>query len=370
MTVHKSSKGDRAMHRLAIRALGLSALVALAVSSAWAGSDGRKGTNGAVELQIPVGARGTALGAPSASDVTGAEATFWNPAGLAGVEGTEALFTHTTYFADMKVNYAAAAIKAGSIGALGFSAKVLSVGDVVVTTEQSPDGTGEILRPTFSVLGMSWAREFTDRVNFGATANFVNENLASVSANGLAFDFGVQYKTGWRGLQFGMTMKNFGNSMAFNGQNLEFPSSPPGSEPGASNRVVRLTTATFEMPSYFTLSGTYDAWRQGSTALKLMGAFQNNNFVGDNLSGAAEWTYKENYALRGSWFGTMTTSADAATGNDKLSFNSGDDLYQGFALGGSAMVKSGVATMGLDFAWRPAKEFFTDTYEVALRLRF
>lgn len=358
------------MYRLAIRALGLSALVALAVNSAWAGSDGRKGTNGAVELQIPVGARGTALGAPSASDVSGAEATFWNPAGLAGLEGTEAVFTHTNYFADMKVNFAAAAVHAGTIGTLGFSAKVLSVGDVIVTTEQAPEGTGEILHPTFSVLGISWAREFTDRVNFGATANFVNENVASVSANGLAFDFGFQYKTGWRGLQFAMTMKNFGNSMAFNGQNLEFPTSPPGSEPGATNRVVRLTTATFEMPSYFDLSASYDAWRQGNSALKLMGAFQNNNFAGDNLCTAAEWTYKQNYALRGSWFGTMTTSTNAATGSDKLSFDSGDDLYQGFALGGSALVKSGVASMGLDVAWRPAREFFNDIYEVALRLKF
>ncbi len=370
MTVHQSMKGDRAMNRLAIRALGLTALVALAVSSAWAGSDGRKGTNGAVELQIPVGARGSALGAPTASDVKGAEATFWNPAGLAELEGTEALFSHTSYFANMKVNYAAAAVHAGNLGSLGFAAKVLSVGDVIVTTEQAPDGTGEILQPTFSVLGVSWARAFTDRVNFGMTANFVNENVASVSANGLAFDFGVQYKTGWKGMNLAMTMKNFGNSMSFNGQNLEFSALPPGSEPGAANRVVRLTTSTFEMPSYFTLSSSYDAWRQGNSALKLMGAFQNNNFSGDNLCAGAEWTYKDSYALRGSWFGSMTNTTDAATGNDKLTFDSGDDLYQGFALGGSANVKSGATALGLDVSWRPAREFFDDVYEVAVRLKF
>ena len=91
---------------------------------------------------------------------------------------------------------------------------------------------------------------------------------------------------------------------------------------------------------------------------------------GRTLATAAEWSYKQNYALRGSWFGTMTTSTDAATGNDKLTFDSGDDLYQGFALGGSAMVKSGAATMGLDVAWRPARDFFNDIYEVALRLKF
>lgn len=358
------------MNRLAIRALGLSALVALAVSSAWAGSDGRKGTSGAVELQIPVGARGSALGAPVASDVKGAEATFWNPAGLAELEGTEALFAHTSYFADMKVNYAAVAMHAGGLGSLGFNAKVLSIGDVIVTTEQAPDGTGEILRPTFSVLGVSWARAFTDRVNFGMTVNIVNENVASVSANGLAFDFGVQYKTDWKGLNFAMTMKNFGNSMSFNGQNLEFSTLPPGSEPGATNRVVRLTTSAFEMPSYFTLSSSYDAWRQGNSSLKLMGAFQNNNFSGDNVCASAEWSYKGDYALRGGWFGTMSNSTDGITGVESSSFDSGDDLYRGFALGGSANVKSGAASMGLDFSWRPAREFFDDVYEVAVRLKF
>src|SRR5262245_29586236 len=43
---------------------------------AYAGSDGRKGTAGASELQIPVGARSTALGGTVVSDVTGIEAMF------------------------------------------------------------------------------------------------------------------------------------------------------------------------------------------------------------------------------------------------------------------------------------------------------
>ena len=42
---------------------------------------GRRGTDGALELQLPVGARGSALGGSVASDVTGVEGIFWNPAG-------------------------------------------------------------------------------------------------------------------------------------------------------------------------------------------------------------------------------------------------------------------------------------------------
>ena len=45
-----------------VRALLGLALVAVAAGPALGGSEERKGTNGALELQIPVGARGTALG--------------------------------------------------------------------------------------------------------------------------------------------------------------------------------------------------------------------------------------------------------------------------------------------------------------------
>lgn len=358
------------MNRLAIRALGLAALLVLAASTAGANSDERKGTSGASELLIPVGPRGSALGPSVASDVSGAEATFWNPAGLASVQGTEALFSHTEYFANMKVNYAAVAVKAGGLGVLGFNAKVLSVGDVVVTTEQAPDGTGEILQPTLSVLGASWGRAFTDRVSFGATVDFDLEHVGSMSANGVAADFGVQYDTGWRGLKLAMTMKNFGSSMHFSGDNLDVSVLPPGAEPGAANRILQFTTASFEMPSYFTLTGSWNLYHQPTTGLKLMGAFQNNNFVGDNFSGGAEWTYRDVLALRGSWFGTLTSTSDPVNGDQSVKFESGDDLYQGVAVGAGVKVKTGGSKLGVDMSWRPVRQFFDDIVEVGVHLDF
>jgi hypothetical protein len=42
----------------------------------------------------------------------------------------------------MTLNYAAIAAKVGKVGVLGVHAKVLSIGDVIVTTEDAPDGTG------------------------------------------------------------------------------------------------------------------------------------------------------------------------------------------------------------------------------------
>ena len=85
MTVNPRMKGLRTMTRSMFRALGLAGLFAVMASSAWAGSDGRKGTGGASELLIPVGARGSALGAGYSSIASGAEAIGWKPAGGAAV---------------------------------------------------------------------------------------------------------------------------------------------------------------------------------------------------------------------------------------------------------------------------------------------
>src|SRR5262245_36492898 len=120
MTVQSTNRGMR-MFSCAPRALGLTALLALVAVTAHAASDRRLGTGGAAELTSQGGPRGTALGQTAASDITGAEAVFWNPAGLGDLTGTEALFTHTQYFADMKVNFVSIVTKAGGLGALGFA---------------------------------------------------------------------------------------------------------------------------------------------------------------------------------------------------------------------------------------------------------
>jgi hypothetical protein len=368
-TIHAHDREDGNMSRLVIRVLVALALMACSATPVLAGSDERKGTGGALELRLPVGPRGTALGGAVVSDASGIDALFWNPAGLATIQRTEATFSHTRYFADMKLNYAAVGTHLG-IGTLAFNAKVLSVGDVVVTTEDAPDGTGEVLSPTFSVLGVSYARQFTDRVMFGLTTNFVSEKIRNASAQGISFDFGVQYLTGFRGLRFGMAMKNFGPSMGYSGDDFNINVRPPDTDPTAANRTVAFTSSSFEQPSFFTLSAAYDVVKDASNRFSLMSAFQNNNFVGDNYTGGAEWSYKDSFALRGSWFGSIQNPIDAATGETTTKMRSGDDLYDGLSFGAGAKVKTGDSTLGVDMAWKTVRNFFDDTVEVALKLTF
>ena len=347
------------------------AMLTLAVGNAQAGSDGRKGTAGASELQIPVGARGTALGGAVASDVTGIEAMYWNPAGLGASTGTEVVFSHTSYFADMSVNYAGVVTQAGNFGSLGLAAKILSVGDIIVTTEQAPDGTGEILHPTFAVLGLSWGKAFTDRVNFGTTINYVHEDVASNVASGVAFDFGVQYATNWHGFRFGMSAKNIGSTMEFSGPGFEINGRDPNADPNAGSRTLNFSSDGFEMPSYLVLSSSAVVMRNNMSSLTALAAFQNNNFSGDQLRAGLEWGYRNMVTLRGSLYGTFNGTTDQITGDETFSFDGGDDLYSGAALGAGLKTRFGDAgKIGVDLAWRPVKEQFDDIVEVAVQMNF
>jgi hypothetical protein len=360
------------MARFVLRALVPAALLASVAAPALAGSEGRKGTAGAMELRIPVGARGSALGGAVASDVSGIEAMFYNPAGLASVQGAEVLMTHQAYFADMKVNYAGAAARVGTMGVVGVSAKVLSIGDIFVTTETAPNGTGEILTPTFTVLGASWARQFTDRVNFGASLNWVSENIVDNSASGMAFDFGVQYITDWHGFRLGMVMKNYGTSMSFAGPGFDLSVQDPAADPNASPKVMTSSSANFEMPSYFTLCTSYNLQQSSVQQTTVLAAFQNNNFSGDNLRGGLEWTYRNMLALRGSYYGSFNGTVDVTTGEETFKFGSGDDLYSGWALGAGVKTKFGSESkIGVDVAWKPVKSgTFDDIFEMGVNLHF
>jgi hypothetical protein len=336
-------------------------LLAVCAGVAFAGSSERQGTSGANELRIPVGPRSTALGGTTVADATGPEALFWNPAGLAAATGTDAYFSHLSYIADMNVNYFALVTKAGKFGNIGFSAKMLNVGDVIVTTEAAPDGTGDILSPVFTTLGVSYARQFTDRVRFGTTVQMVNETVGNARARGVAFDFGFQYDTGYNGLTFGFAMKNFGTSMQFSGSDFEINVPIPDAEPGSSNRTVAATSSSFEMPSYFQIGAGYDVLQQSSADaknhLRVLGTFSSNNFTPDELRGGAEYMYKDLLALRAGYGSRVS--------------NSNDDVYNGFSFGAGLNLKIGdTSHLRFDYANRMVRNFFRDTNEFAVKLNF
>ena len=235
------------------------------------------------------------------ADASGIEALYWNPAGLSRTKKTEAMFSHQDYFADMNVNYIAASAKVSDAIALGFSAKVLSIGDLIVTTEENPEGTGEILSPTFSIVGVTYSHQLTDRVFFGATAKYINESVRRETAQGVAFDLGFQYSPGLSGLRLALVMKNYGPDMRFDGADLEHKVKLPGADPQSRSRVVRTRLSSFELPTSIELGASYDIVNDETNRAVVVGSFRNNNLSEDEYQAGVEYSLGKALFLRGGY---------------------------------------------------------------------
>ncbi|MFH1894163.1 MAG: PorV/PorQ family protein [Candidatus Zixiibacteriota bacterium] len=323
-------------------------IVLLAASCLYAGGSERIGSAGAQELRIPVGSRASAMAGANIADVSGAEALFWNPAGVAHFEGTEAMFTHLQYIADINVDYFGVMTNIEDFGSIGLHAKVVSIGEMEVTTTQEPQGTGETFSPTFSVIGATYSRVFTDRVSFGMTANLINEKIEQVSANGLAFDFGFIYDPLWRGFKFAIAIKNYGPQMRFSGEGFNLSVDPPDAEPGTQLKTVATKSAQFELPAYIQLGASWDAVNRDLSRAVVVGSFQANNFSEDEFRGGIEYSYDDMFFLRGGYVGS-----------------SQDSFMYGLTLGAGLKYAWGQNSITFDYSWVETDFFDNNQYFTA-----
>lgn len=326
----------------------------LAFTNVFAGGGVRTGTAGASQLLIPVGPRGIAMGESVISNAKGVEALFWNPAGVSLMQNNaDVLFSHMNYIADIGVEYGAVAANFEGFGVLALSIKSLSIGDIPVTTTANPDGTGATFSPTMLVAGLSYSRQLTDAISVGLTANFVNETIADVSANGVAFDVGVMYNNlaDVNGLNIGVVVKNLGPSMKYDGSGLfaegqlEGVNRPPN--------FYKIDAAPFELPANFQLAIGYTPVIDEMNSLEFSGIYQNNNFSGDEWKLGGEYGYNNLFFVRAGYL---------------LSPQSEDYLY-GFT--GGVGINYEVEGFGfkVDYAYRDV-QFFDGNHVFALTLGF
>ncbi len=292
---------------LAVFCLGL----LLVPAFVYAGNPSKRGTAGALEILLPVGARGTALAGTATASMVGVEAIHWNPAGLSrgwGEGGIEAMFSHMNYFADIAVDYAGIGWNIEDFGTVGLSFRSVNFGDIAETTEDLPEGTGRTFSPTFFTLGVTYSKMLTDRIYIGFTGKFISESILRTNASGFALDGGVIYYLGgndaWSGLHFGVVLKNIGPNMTYSGAELEESVVPPNSAPGALPEPLAHVAQSFELPSSFALGIGYDYKFEESARFTVMGEFENINFGTDRYRGGLEFAYNEQFFVRGGYQAT------------------------------------------------------------------
>ena len=307
----------------------------LSTAPAQAGDRNRRGGAGAQELLIPFGARTYALGGAVTANMTGIEALFSNPAGLAYTGGTEAMFSRVQYVADIGLNYLGVAQTFG-YNTLGLSVQALTFGDIPITTEDQPEGTGSTFNPTFITVGFSYARIFTDRIAGGVTIKLINESIDRVSASGVAADLGVQYVVGETGLRFGVALKNIGPAMRFDGDGFVRFVNLPEQRPDATTNGLKINPASFELPSLMNVGVSYQYRLAGGAALTAMGNFRSNSFTEDEFQGGLEFNLRDVLYRRGAYAWQQTRE---------------DTWFNGLNFGAGLNLKLATTSLSVDYSY-------------------
>jgi len=182
-------------------------------------SNSKTGTSAAIFLEIPVGARGIGMGNAFVSIANDVTALYWNPAGAARLDLNEASGSHTSWIAGTTFSFAGLVLPLGSFGTLGVSYTQLSMDDMKVRTVQQPEGTGEYFSAGDMAIGLTYARQLSDRFSIGITAKYIQQTIWHESANAMAVDVGTIFRTDlFGGMTIGATLSNFGTSMTMAGR--------------------------------------------------------------------------------------------------------------------------------------------------------
>ncbi|MEG8947120.1 PorV/PorQ family protein [Rosettibacter firmus] len=183
----------------------------------------KSGTTSASFLEIPVGAYAIGMGGAYVSIAKDASALFWNPAGISSHENYEAILNHTNWIANTSFDFAGIVIPLGVIGNVGFSFTSLSMDDMKVRTVEQPEGTGEYFSAGDISVGLSYARNLTDRFSIGFTAKYIQQKIWHMSAYAFAVDVGTKFKTDlFGGMIIGASIYNFGTSMQMAGRDARY----------------------------------------------------------------------------------------------------------------------------------------------------
>ncbi|MBN1541684.1 PorV/PorQ family protein [candidate division KSB1 bacterium] len=253
------------------------------------------GTAVAQFLEIGLGARATGMGSAYTAMVDDAGAVFWNPAGLVHVENHNLFTAYNQWPADISLVGASYAVTLGNIGTFALHSVYLMTDDMEITTIQKPDGTGSFFSIANYSMGISFARMLTDRVSVGLTGKVVHEKYWENGYTTFAVDLGTLYKTGFHGLQLGMSILHFGPDVTYNGDYIDYSDSRSFD----ANRPKSFEPHS--MPINFRFGISIDVIDRGNskltTAVDMI--HPNNNLEQYNLG--AEYGFNRTFFLRGGY---------------------------------------------------------------------
>lgn len=300
------------------------AIVLCALCAAFTPRPSHAGPAGFAFLEIPTGARASALGGAYVTLADGSDAAFWNPAGFATARRWDVSGGHSELFQKLRHDYFAVAgpMFGGGIGA--------SVRALYSEPIDERDEFGNLIGSFGAddlefLLGYGW--HMGGGLTAGTSAQVLHERIANLATTTYAFGFGANWTpAGLPDLTIGASAQNLGPAAHYT---IE----------GEQGRDVPTPLAVQAGASYGMGVGS---------GLRLRGALEGRMTRGRNGMGLAgvELTHETGAALR---FGVRANDS-AST----VSFGAG---YQ-------------VGGLQLDYAFVPLRLDLGDTHRFSFRASF
>ncbi len=194
-------------------------------------------------LSVSPDGRGSALGDAMTTLEMGSSSLFFNPAGMARMNGMiDISATQNNWIADITHNAFSLAIKpaGGRYGVFGVTYRSVDYGKIQGTMVWGNEAgyiDTEIFKPTAYSAGLGYAKTLTDKFSVGGQIKYTGQQLGKsvvpVGEDSLktkrnvtqatAFDFGTIYKTGFKSLAFGMSVRNFSQEIKFEKEDFQLP---------------------------------------------------------------------------------------------------------------------------------------------------
>lgn len=303
-------------------------IASLFLANALAQSVSKVGTTAASFLEIGPGGPASALGGAFVSVANDATTLYWNPGGAASFTKNEVAIFHANWIAETKYDYAALVIPLAGIGSLGLSFTSLSIGDEKVRTVEQPEGTGEFYNAGDIAIGLSYARNLTDRFSIGFTLKYIQQTIWHESANAIALDAGTTFRTDLlNGMVIGASISNFGTKMKMEGRDTRTFGRVDVNKLGSDEKVpFNLEMDSWDLPLLFQIGISTNIFKNDNfRVLTSVDALHpSNNY--ESVNAGIEVAYKEFLFLRGGYRNMFLRDAEGGLSfgiglNSKLLFS-------------------------------------------------
>ena len=279
----------------------------------------RAGISTAQFLKIGVGGRAASMGEAFVALSNDVSALYWNPAGLAEFSDDQVILSHNEWLVDINHDFLGAVYHLDNDNSFGVSVTALTMDEMKVTTEFAPFGTGEYFSYSDIAVAVTYARKMTDQFSVGATIKYMEETLDKLKMRGVMVDLGTYYWTGLGTTRFAVTVSNFGNDLAPDGEVVLVG--------GRSNSDWQ----SFSPPTIFRIGFAFEPYEDEINRITTSIQLNHPNDNSENFALGAEYSYNKMFYLRGGY-----------------KFNADD---QNYSFGAGVNVPISITNISFDYAY-------------------